>query len=147
MIWIIEGICGYMGLKIERPRMELAAQVAKFIISGGTAALANFLTLFILTEYARIWYLYSAVISYVIGFTVSFVLYKYWAFDDRDNSQIYRQLPQYLLIAAFNLALNTALVYLLVRVLHTWYLLAQIVATGLIAIESYLIFRKIFKPS
>ena len=53
------------------------------------------------------------------------------------------QMTLYFSIALANLAFNTFLMYLFVDRFHIWYLLAQILASGLIAFESFFISRHI----
>jgi glycosyltransferase involved in cell wall biosynthesis len=47
----------------------------------------------------------------------------------------------YMTVALINLFLNTVLMYILVDGFKAWYMLAQFIASGLIAIESYLVYK------
>jgi hypothetical protein len=49
-------------------------------VSGGAAAVANFMLLYCLTEFLHVWYIASSLAGLVTGFVTSFVLQKFWAF-------------------------------------------------------------------
>ncbi len=121
-------------------------RICRFLVAGGFAALVNIIVLYILTEYGRIWYVYSSVFAFLVAFAANFVLQKYWVFESAEHSKISRQLPMHLGAALFNnLFLNTLLLYSLVEYGHLWYIAAQLIASAFIAIESFLIFRWIFR--
>ncbi|KKW19347.1 MAG: Glycosyl transferase family 2 [Parcubacteria group bacterium GW2011_GWA2_51_10] len=122
-----------------------ASKIVRFVVSGGTAALVHFSLLYVLTEFFSVWYLASSGVAFVIAFIVSFWMQKYWTFRSMDASKINKQLPQHLSVAVFNLFLNLALVYAFVEFFGIWYMLAQVITTILIAIESYFAFRWIFR--
>ena len=67
---------------------------------------------------------------------------KFWTFNNRETSRTHIQLAQYLAITLGNLALNTLLVYIGVAILGLWYLLAQIIASVLIALYSYFVYQR-----
>lgn len=117
----------------------------RFIISGGTAAVTNIGLLAIFTELLGIWYLISSALAFVCAFAVSFVMQKYWAFKSTDSFKIKKQLPMHLSVALFNLGVDVALVYTFVEIVGLWYIAAQIIASAIIAIESFFVLRWIFR--
>lgn len=122
------------------------SQIIKYIISGGTAAAVNILFLYIFTDFFGIWYLYSGVISFIIAFGVSFLLQKFWTFQDKATHNVHKQATIYLIVSILNLVWNTFLLYIFVDVIHMWYLLAQICAGAIVALSSFFIYKKfIFK--
>lgn len=120
----------------------------RFLIAGGAATLANLSTLYLLTDFAGLWYLASASAAFVIGVTVSFLLQKFWTFRNHEIEARFlsSQFFSYLIVTLINLALNTALLYGLVEYLKVFYLAGQIIVSALIAFESYFVYRYIFKP-
>ncbi len=119
----------------------VSAKIGRYVISGGTAAAVNLVLLYILTEYAGMWYLLSAVCSFIIAFGVSFILQKSWTFQDASKDGIHRQLLAYLLVALINLGLNTALLYSFVEYAKLHYLLSQIMAGIIVAAESFFVYQ------
>jgi len=120
-------------------------RIARFIITGALAAAVNLGVLYSVTVYGHLWYLYSAVLGFIVAFIVSFLLSKFWTFGNRARAGTERQLILHLLVALGNLVINTILVYLFVEGFDLWYMLAQAVAAVLIAIESYFSYRWIYR--
>jgi putative flippase GtrA/predicted HAD superfamily phosphohydrolase YqeG len=122
-------------------RHKILMKVARFILSGGTAAALDLVLLFVLTSVFHIWYLLSAVIAFVFAFVVSFTLQKYWTFRDGSKDKIPLQAAAYFLIAVMNLCVNTVLVYTFVEHAHIHYLVSQIISSALLAVESYFLYQ------
>jgi len=121
-------------------------RVLRFLVSGGLAAAVNVASLYIFTEYLAVWYIYSSVFAFFIAFAVNFCLQKYWVFESPEYHKIPRQLPLHLGAALFNnLLLNTAILFCLVEYAHLWYIFAQILTSAVIAVESFVVFRWIFR--
>lgn len=122
-------------------KSHISMQVLKFLISGGVVALTELTLLYIFTDIFGIWYLFSLVPAFLVAFCVSFSLQKFWTFQDRETHTVHVQIPSYLLVALANLALNAALLYLLVQFVGVWYLFAQVLINALIAVWSFLIYK------
>lgn len=116
-------------------------RIIKFIISGGTAAFVDLLCLYIFTDLFRLWYLLSAVLAFVIAFIVNFNFQKFWTFKGDHEKQGREQLVMFLIINLINLSLNSLGMYLLVERVGIWYLLSQFLMSGILAFESYFVYR------
>ncbi len=113
----------------------------KYVIAGGTAAVTDLVLLYVFTDILHLWYLFSAIIAFIIAFFVSFYLQKFWTFRDNSRDRIYAQASLYFLAGLMNLAINTGGMYLLVDKLGVIYLGAQIIMGALIAATSFLIYK------
>lgn len=123
-------------------------QIIRYIISGGTAACVDIGFLVLFTEAFGWWYLVSAILAFILAFGVSFGLQKFWTFKDHVTDNMHVQASIYLLVSLVNLGLNTLLMYFFVDLLHMWYVFAQVLTGGLIAILSFFVYKKfIFKNS
>ena len=123
-------------------------KTAKYIISGGTAAVVNLAFLAIFVDVFKINYLISAILSFLIAFSISFTLQKFWTFQDKSIEDVHKQTTIYFIVSSINLGVNTLLMYIFVDHFHIQYFFRQILASGLIAISSYFIYsRFIFKNS
>lgn len=120
--------------------MDKFSKIIRYIISGGTAAVINLVALRIFVEVFNIWYIYSAIYSFLIAFCVSFTLQKFWTFNDRQTHKIKSQTTIYFLVSVTNLGVNTLLMYIFVDFVHIHYFLSQILSSGLLAISSYFIY-------
>ena len=119
-------------------------RLLRYLAAGGTAAIVDIGLLYVFTDLFNIHYLWSAVWAFVGAFFVSFLLQKFWTFQDTNTDRMHVQMALYLFIALLNLLLNTFLMYLFVDKVHMWYIAAQILASGLIACESFFISRMMF---
>ncbi len=117
------------------------AKIGRYLIAGGTAAFTNIALLFVFTDFLGIWYIASAIMAFILAFIVSFTLQKYWTFQDGSKDQIHRQAVIYLTVAVVNLLVNTGLLYLQVEYLGVYYIFAQLIASALIAVESFFVYQ------
>lgn len=121
-------------------------QIVKYIISGGTAAAVDIGFLVLFKEVFGWWYLTSAMLAFLLAFGVSFCLQKFWTFKDHSTDNMHVQLSVYLLIGLVNLLLNALLMYVFVDIIGIWYVAAQVLTGGLIALMSFFVYKKfIFK--
>ena len=116
-------------------------KLIRYLISGGTAALVNFTTLFVLVQFIDIHYLSASILAFVVSIAISFAMQKFWTFRDKLVHDIHMQFSRYAVVISSSLLINTTLVYLMVERLHTWYLLAQVLATVIIAVINFFAYR------
>lgn len=119
----------------------LVGMVGRYLIAGIIGATTNITLLFIFTEYAGLHYLVSAGISFVLACSVGFTLQKFWTFRDQSVESIHMQAMGYFIISSVNFFLNIAMLYVLVEWVRLWYIFAQIIASGLMAVSSFLLYR------
>ena len=117
--------------------------IIKFIFSGGLATAVNLIALYFFTEVVGLWYLYSAIVSFLIAFSVGFTMQKFWTFNGDHERKGKWQLIMYLTLNLFNLGINSLGLFLLVEKIGLWYIFAQIIMSGLIAISSFIIYNKV----
>lgn len=116
-------------------------QIVKYLIAGGTSAFVDLSLLYFFTDVLGVWYLISAGLAFVLAFFISFFLQKFWTFRDGDKEAMYKQMGAYLAVALINFVINIILMYVMVDGLKVWYMLAQFIVSGLIAVESYLVYK------
>lgn len=133
-----------MVLRIAELRLGRAARPLRFLLVGGTAAAINIGLLYTLTEYAGLWYLLSEVIAFIAALIFNFMLQRFWTFRSRSDERR-RQAMLFIGVNLWNLLLNAALLYAFVEFFGYWYVLGQAVASAIIALESYFLYRYIFK--
>ena len=112
-------------------------------MSGGMAAAVDFSLLYILTDWTGLWYLASAAIAYVASFFTAFFLQKFWTFRDASMERIKKQFLIYGTIAIVSLIINSIMMYVLVSLAHIWYMTAQFITSGVLAIGSFVVNRSI----
>lgn len=117
--------------------------MVRFVISGGTATLVNLATLYILTHFLGIWYLYSSILAFAASFFVSFSLQKFWTFGENSRDRMQAQAALFLGVMLFALSLNTVLIYMFVELANAHYLLGQLASGILIAFVNYFSYKHV----
>lgn len=98
-----------------------------------------------LTAVCGVWYLIASVVSYLLCVAYNFALQRAWAFGGGSGA-IVSQAPLFAAANLLGLALNTAILYLLVQNFGVWYLAAQAIASLAVAALSFSMYRRIFAP-
>ncbi|MFA6273107.1 MAG: GtrA family protein [Candidatus Paceibacterota bacterium] len=117
--------------------------VPRYLIGGACGAATNVFFLFLLVDVFGVWYLQAAVWSFLISWLVSFLLQKYWTFQNysTENGVLQKQATLFFAVSFLNLGINTLLMYIFVDFFQLWYLLAQVFSSALIAISSFFIYK------
>jgi len=121
-------------------------RILKFLISGSMTAIVMFSSLFIFQEVLHLWYLASSSIAFLITVLFSFMTQKKWAFADHETVFLHRQFVMFVSLAVINFFINLFGMYVLVDIFSVWYVLSQIIITGLIASWDFLIYHFILFP-
>jgi len=111
----------------------------KYVLTGLTGVVIDFGLLFILTEYFDIYYIISAVISYMMGFLYCFFLNKYWVFKKKGDGN--RQLIKYSITAAFNYLFTILVLYLLTDMLGLYYMISKFIIIATISTWNFLLYK------
>lgn len=118
-------------------------KMVRYLISGGTAAVVFLGLLYLLTDIFGIWYLLSSTLSFIFAFVVSFTLQKLWTFRNTHVYDIKRQLFLYFVTALAGLSANAIFMYVLVDIAGLWYIFAQVLSSGTIAIITFFVYGNI----
>ncbi len=113
----------------------------RYLIAGGTGAAVNFSILYALTEYAHIWYLLSATVAYVFAFVVSFILQKFWTFQNMQLEHISVQMALHITLSLSNIVAGVVLLFVFVEYVGIWYMFGQFISAALLACANYFIYR------
>ncbi len=117
--------------------------IVRYLFSGGTAAIVNLGLIYILTDIARLHYLISGIFAFSCGVVVSFIMQKRWTFQDHSTEETHRKFAVYVVIAIINLAVNTSLLYIFTDIFRFYYMISQFLASGIVALWSYFIYKKL----
>lgn len=122
-----------------------ADRLARYLVAGGAGVAINIGLLYFFTDILQIWYLASAVASFSISVLASFLLQRFWTFQSRSQEGMHHQALYYLIVSLANLGLNTAILYVLVDFFGANYLVGQVMASAIVACESYVAYHYIFE--
>jgi putative flippase GtrA len=107
---------------------------------------ADFATLALLTELLGLYYLVSAVIAFVVGLSVNYVLSVLWVFKHRRIQSGIAEFVIFCLIGVSGAVVMLASMWFLTEILHLHYLLSKAASSVLVfavnfVLRKYLLFR------
>ena len=114
----------------------------KFSVVGAFGALINSFFLWLFTEIAGIFYLFSSLMAIEIAIFVQFMLNDRWTFHERRTkewSEFFKRILKSNIWRAGGIALNIAVLFLLTEYAHIYYLLSNIFGILCAFISNYIL--------
>ena len=115
------------------------AQFLKTMASGGLTAILFLALVYIFTEYIGLWYAYSVLTAYGCALMMNFILLKLIFVGG--IRKIFHEFFIYFLFTLANLFVNEITTYVLVEQFNMWYMLAQFLIVGTLAVVNFFIYR------
>lgn len=113
----------------------------KFVISGGMAAGAEYVSFLLFSVIFGFEIIFSNILSFIIGFLISFLLNKTWVFTNKNDG--HKQILYYSILAIANLTLSSGSIWLLVNVLSSPGYIAKILVMAMVATWNYFVFSTV----
>jgi len=114
----------------------------KYGITGFISTAIHLLVLTFTHKFLSLDIIPATTIAYLTAFSVSFLLQKKWTFRSRSKKYI-RQIFMFLFVGLFNLFFNALSMQILVIEYSLYFLLAQIITSSLVALNSFLVYKYI----
>lgn len=114
----------------------LVKQFMRFAGVGAIGTAGHYLTLVLLVEAAGVDAVPASLAGFVVGALINYHLNRVYTFRSDIAHRI--ALPKFLAIAAIGAVLNTLIMSLALNQLRLHYLLAQILATGIVLVWGFL---------
>lgn len=121
--------------------MKLRIQGSRFTIVGITTATLDFITLYVLTDFAGLGYFISAAIGFIFGTLCNYVLSIKWVFIAGKYKQSI-ELTFFILTSLIGLIINQFVMWLFVGVLLINYLVAKCASIMIVAIWNFVSKKK-----
>lgn len=118
-------------------RLPVDITLVRYFLFAGTATVIDISLLFILTEFANLYYMLSAGIAYFAGMITNFVLNKFLNFETAEKNYT-KQFSKFFVIAIIGLGLNQLIIYFLVETFDLWYMIARLISLFVVFSWSYL---------
>lgn len=109
---------------------KVAQEFSRYLIVGGVAFVADFLSLLVLTELAGLYYLMSATVAFLIGTVINYLLSTRWVFEFRAVSNRVNEFMIFATIGAVGVLLNACIIAFFVELAHFHYAISKLFATG-----------------
>lgn len=120
-----------------QPTNNSLIQLFRYCFVGGFAFIVDAGGLFVLTEYAGIYYLLSATISFILGLVVNYLLSTAWIFKKSKLSNRWTEFLIYSVIGVVGLGLNTLFLWLFTDCLHIYYMLSKIITAAVVMLWNF----------
>lgn len=104
-------------------------QLFRSVIAGAVAFAVDFSSLFILTEFFKIYYLVSALFAFVLGVTTVYILSVLFVFPVRRIKNRGLEVLIFVFIGIVGLGLNQLFLWFFTEKVHIYYLFSKIIAT------------------
>ncbi|QLE57813.1 GtrA family protein [Nostoc sp. TCL26-01] len=115
--------------------MKTSSKFIKYAIVGALGTFTHIGLLTLLVEILTLPPVISSSAAFIVVVIISYWLNYRWTF--RSKSKHRRALLRYSIVSLFGFSLNLGIMYLIVNVLHLWYLIGQIIAIIFIPISNF----------
>ena len=120
----------------RHPRAPLVKQFLRFAVVGVSNTLIFFLVYTLLVQVFGVWYLLASAIGFVAGAVNGFLLNRSWTFRGHHGDALTP--VRWAIVQSCGLAVNEGMLYVLVHDAHLEKILAQVAATVIVTITTFL---------
>lgn len=128
----------------REPTDDIFLQLFRYIFVGGTAFVVDFFFLYFFSDICGIYYLISAILSFIISVLVNYIMSTKWVFnqDNIDNKVL--EFNLFILISTIGLVFTEILLYLFTDIVGLYYLVSKIIAAIIVLFWNFLARRVMF---
>lgn len=112
-------------------------QFFRYIFVGGTAAVVNIGSLFVLKECCHIHYLIANIIGFLLGLITNYLLSKALVFTKENTMSKITEFASYAIIGVIGLGFDTFFVWLFTDLIALYYMVSKIISTFLVFIWNF----------
>jgi putative flippase GtrA len=124
---------------VGRLRAPVLVQFVKFGIVGVSNTLLTLVVYTVLLKVFGVWYLAASAIGFAVGAVNGFLLNRRWTFRDHVGDALTP--VRWGVVQTCGLGVNEGLLYLFVHDLHLDKLLAQVCATAVVTVSTFIVNR------
>ena len=107
-------------------------QLIRYGFVGGLAFIADYGSLYALTEWFGVPYLVSAAVAFIIGLTVNYILSNIIVFSTHRLNNRWAEFLIFAIIGVIGLGLNELIMYCAVELIGLHYMVAKLISTALV---------------
>ncbi len=122
--------------RLLQSRYPLFVQFMKFALVGVSNTLITLLVYTFLLKVVGMWYLAASAIGFIVGATNGFLLNRRWTFREHVGDALTP--VRWAVVQGCGLAVNEGMLYVLVHDAHLEKILAQVAATVIVTITTFL---------
>ncbi|MDO5820146.1 MAG: GtrA family protein [Methanobrevibacter sp.] len=131
--------------KLFRERTDdIFLQFFRYIFVGGTAFIVDFFFLYFFSDICGIYYLISAVLSFIISVLVNYVMSTRWVFNQDNIGNKVLEFNLFILISTIGLVFTEILLYFFTDIVGLYYLVSKIISSIIVLFWNFLARRVMF---
>lgn len=129
------------------PTDNTLLQLFRYGFVGGVAFVVDYGSLYVLTEFLSVPYLWSAAIAFILGLVTNYLLSISWVFKKNATMQRWQEFLFFAIIGVIGLGFNELIMYVGTDMLHLHYMLSKLISTVIVFFwnffaRKYLLFNK-----
>jgi putative flippase GtrA len=114
------------------PTNNWMLQLFRYGFVGGVAFLVDYGTLFVLTHYAGVPYLWSAAIAFILGLVTNYLISISWVFQHSGKMRVWQEFVCFAIIGVIGLGLNELIMYVGTDMMHLHYMISKLISTAIV---------------
>ena len=131
--------------KLFRERTDnLYLQFFRYIFVGGTAFVVDFFFLYFFSDICGIYYLISAILSFIISVLVNYLMSTKWVFNQDNIENKVLEFNLFIIISTIGLGFTEVLLYFFTDILGLYYLVSKIISAIIVLFWNFLARRYLF---
>ena len=126
------------------PTDDIFLQLFRYIFVGGTAFVVDFFFLYFFSDICGIYYLISAVLSFIISVLVNYLMSTKWVFNQANIQNKVLEFNLFILISTIGLGFTEILLYFFTDIVGLYYLISKVIAAIIVLFWNFLARRIMF---
>lgn len=119
-------------------------QLFRYIFVGGTAFIVDFFFLYFFSDILGIYYLISAIFSFIISVLLNYLMSTKWVFNQGNIENKILEFNLFILISTLGLIFTEILLYFFTDVLGVYYLISKVISAIIVLFWNFLARRVMF---
>ena len=119
-------------------------QFFRYIFVGGTAFVVDFFFLYFFSDICGIYYLISAVLSFIISVLVNYIMSTKWVFNQENIENKVLEFNLFILISTIGLGFTEILLYFFTDIVGLYYLISKIISAIIVLFWNFIARRVMF---
>ena len=128
----------------RQPTDDIFIQMFRYIFVGGTAFVVDFFFLYFFCDVCGIYYLISAVFSFIISVLVNYIMSTKWVFNQDNIQNKVLEFNLFLIISTIGLGFTEILLYLFTDIFGIYYLISKVIAAIIVMFWNFIARRVMF---
>lgn len=141
--WLFDKVCNILHLKLKSKTRKLLIQIFKFGVVGVIATLIDWFVFFIANDILHIYYIISAILSFIISVIYNYIASIKWVFDVNKEKDPKKNFVIFIVLSIVGLILTLIIMKIGVDTLGINAMFMKIISTVIVMVFNF-VTRKFF---